>query len=57
MTDGKDAPIVDTLARLLDSFGKKEEACGIIKEAIKDITSMDDRAELWKTAMDLGCGR
>lgn len=55
MTEGRDPAIVDTLARVLERLGRKDEACGVVRTAYDGETEDRARNQLWHTASELAC--
>jgi thioredoxin 1 len=53
LSGGKSAAIIDTLARVLDKLGHKDEARTLVEGAIRRLESADDRSMLNQTRVDL----
>lgn len=55
LSEGKEAAIIDTLARVLHALDKKDEACEVLRTSGKNVTSQGDRMALLETMADLEC--
>ena len=53
LTGGKNASIIDTLARVLHALGKKEEAVKTVEEALKTVAEPSDREALQACLTDV----
>ncbi len=55
MSDESSAANLNTLVRVLDALGKKNEACALLRAKKRFFVSMQERAILKKCRDDLGC--
>jgi len=55
LCEGRDAAVVDTLARILGARGRKSEACAAVHAALERVQSQRERDLLKTCSGDLGC--
>ncbi len=54
LTEGRDVAIIDTLARVLNARGQRDEAVEVIEDAMKRLTSPGEQEVLAECLADLG---
>ncbi|NOX57362.1 MAG: thioredoxin family protein, partial [Planctomycetes bacterium] len=55
LSDGKNAAIIDTLARVLDALDKNGEACELLKQKVKEFPDGRNSKMLKECEAELGC--